>query len=246
MTKYIADRFIDEFNKQGIAVDCFRIETVDMQNITYFCYDALGIFYPVHALNAPEIVIKSAKLLPKSDGKNTFIIHTAGEDNKVNYASSDLLIKLLTGKGYNVFYNRLIEMPSNLIVKYDEAKVAGILSAANEDIPNIAGEIIKLTPYFMKESVFAKVLAFAGRAEWLGARILGKFFYIKSGCTRCGKCADNCPNRNIVMNEKSVSFMRRCGLCMRCIYLCPQNAVYIRRPFRFLRFEQWYDCEMFK
>jgi len=245
MTKYVADRFIIEFNKRQIAVDCVKIESANICDIDFSEYDVLGIAYPVHSFNAPEIAINFVKQLPKSNGMDTFIIHTAGEDSKINYASSDTLIKKLNKKGYNVFYNKLIEMPSNFIVKYDAAKVNSILDKATKNIPRITHDIMELTPCFMKKNLIAKVLAVIGKAEWFGARLLGKFFYTKSDCTRCGKCADNCPNQNIVMNEKAIDFMWRCGLCMRCAYQCPKNAIGIHQPFRFIRFDKWYDPEMF-
>jgi len=244
MTKFVVDRLIDELNKHEIIVDCFSIEAshdIDLEK-----YDALGIAYPVHAFNAPEIVMKFVGQLPQSNGMDTFIVHTAGEDHVSNYASSDFLIKKLRKRGYKVFYNRLIEMPSNFIVKYDAAKVSRMLARAKEDIPCIAQEIAKLTPHCMEKSRVAKTMAVLGRAEWLGARIAGKFFYAKRGCIHCKKCIDGCPNKNIIINRNSLHFKGRCGLCMRCVYQCPQNAIGIRQPLRFVRFDEWYDAKLFK
>jgi len=243
MTKYVVDRFANEFYKHQIAVYCFRIETAYLYDIAFSEYDVLGIAYPVHAFNAPEIVINFVKQSPKLNRMDTFIIHTAGEDNKLNYASSDLLIKKLNGKGYKVFYNKLIEMPSNFIVKYDAAKVNRLIEKANEDIPHIARDIMKLTPYFMRKSFIAAIMAVIGKTEWFAARIMGKFLYVKDNCNRCGKCVDNCPNKNIVPNNKSVGFKLRCGMCMRCVYQCPKGAICVRRPFRFIRFDKWYDLD---
>lgn len=132
------------------------------------------------------------------------------------------------------------------IYQYDEAKVNRIFDKAKESIPRIAQDIMTFTPFSMPKSPVGKSLAVIGRAEWLGARIVGKLFYAKSGCTRCGKCVDNCPNHNIALNQKSVVFKWRCGLCMRCICQCPKNLITIRQPFRFLRLNQWYNPEIFK
>ena len=54
MTKYVVDKFINEFNKHQVDVDCFRIEVVNICNINFSEYDAFGITYPVHAFNTPE------------------------------------------------------------------------------------------------------------------------------------------------------------------------------------------------
>ena len=244
LTEYVINQLFNEFKSRGASVDCFKIEKNGSGPVSG--YDLIGVAYPVHSFNAPKIVIDFAGQLPASNGTDTFIIHTAGEDNKINYASSNLLIRKLKRKGYKVFYNRLIEMPSNFIVKYEDAKVRGIIDQANKVLPGIAREIIELKPYSMEAGPGAKIISFLGRAEWPGAGFMGKCFYAKCGCTRCGKCADDCPNKNILMTGKGIRFKWHCGLCMRCVYRCPEEAIDVRQPFKFIRFDKWYDPELFK
>ena len=246
MTKYVVDKFVNEFEQNGAIVDSFRIEEPDAHKNSLSEYDVLGIAYPIHSFNAPKIVIDFVKQLPNSNGMNTFIIHTAGEENMINYASSDLLIKKLNKRGYKVFHNKLIEMPSNFVVKYEDERVKSILNKANEDIPHIANEIMELKHYDMQKTLRSKIITLIGRVEWFGARTLGKIYYADNNCVRCGHCINICPNKNIVMNKNSVCFKWRCGLCMRCIYQCPKNAISIRQPFKFIRFDSWYDERLFK
>ena len=246
MTKYIVDKLSGEFEKHRISVDCFKIEEAHTQDVSLHKYSALGIAYPIHAFNAPKIVIDFVNRLPKTSSMNTFIIPTAGEEHKINFASSDLLIKKLSMKGHKVFYNKLIEMPSNYITKHSEEKVIEILCKAKETIPNIAKRIIELKPCFMEKKLGSKVISFFGRVEWLGAPIMGKFYYAKRDCIRCGKCIHNCPNKNIVMSKKVIGFKWHCGMCMRCIYQCPRSAISIRQPFNFIQFDKWYDTRIFK
>ena len=243
-TKIVTGKLAHEFEKRGISVDCFRIEKAS--DISASEYDSIGIAYPVHSFNAPKIVINFVRQLPESNGTDTFIIHTAGEDHKINYASSNLLIRKINKKGYRVFYNRLIEMPSNFIVKYDDSRVTDLIKKAETDIPNIAQDIIELKPYTMNANIISNMLTFLGIVEWPGAHMLGKWFYAKDGCTRCGVCAGSCPNQNIELTERSVRFKWRCGLCMKCIYLCPVNVISIRQPFRFLCFDSWYAPDLFE
>jgi ferredoxin len=42
-------------------------------------------------------------------------------------------------------------------------------------------------------------------------------------CVKCGKCAKNCPARNISMKEQ-IEFDTKCISCQRCIHGCPVNA----------------------
>jgi len=250
-TGYVTERLSGEFKKRGISVDRIAIKKTKEGDFSGSLplsaapgYDAIGIAYPVHSFNAPKIVINFAGQLPTSNGVDTFIIHTAGEDNWINYSSSNLLIRKLNKKGYRVFYNKLVEMPSNFIVKYDDSKAEGMIEKVKEDIPQIAQDIIGLKPLSMNGNLISKLISVLGRAEWPGAHMLGKWFYTKAGCTRCGKCADNCPNQNIEMTDKAVRFKWRCGLCMKCIYLCPVSVISIRQPFKFICFDSWYAPDL--
>ena len=144
---------------------------------------------------------------------DVFLISTAGEDHPINYATSRLLIRILQRKHYHVFYDKLLAMPSNFAIKYDEEKVSQMLSAVNSNIPQIAQEITGLTPLRQTIGLRTKIMAFIGRAEWFGAVFI------------------------------RIRFGWHCGLCMRCLYLCPQHAIQVHRPFRFIRFDTWYQNE---
>jgi ferredoxin len=155
------------------------------------------------------------------------------------------MLIFLFRQGYQVFYDKLIEMPSNFVIKYDAAKIKRILDKANKTIPHIAEDIVTCTSYSLKKSLGSKVFSFIGKAEWYGAHVIGKFFYVKSDCIRCGKCMDNCPNQNIVMDEKYIFFKWNCCICMRCVYHCPKNAIRLHQPFGFIRFDKWYDLKAY-
>ncbi len=242
MTKYAVDQIARVLEGLSVKVDIYPIETTHIQDISLSVYDAVGIAYSVHAFNAPKIVINFAKQLPKAVSTNAFLICTAGEDHPINYASSRLLIRILQKKNYRVFYDKLLSMPSNFAIKFDEPKVEQQLSAVDSAAPQIAQEIASLVPCKQSSSAFTKVMAVIGRAEWFGAVFIGKAFYADQSCNHCGVCAKRCPNRNIVCGKRT-RFRWHCGLCMRCLYLCPQHAIWIHWPFRFIRFDSWYPNE---
>lgn len=242
MTKYVVEQIATELKRLSITIDVYPIETTPVQNISFGMYDAMGIAYPVHAFNAPKIVINFAKSLPVTESTDAFLLCTAGDDHPVNYASSRLLIHILQRKNYRVFYDRLLGMPSNFVIRYDEPKVERLLSAVNSAAPQIAREIASLTPRKQTSGFATKIASVLGRAEWFGALFIGKLFYADKSCNHCGVCAKNCPNRNIACGKR-IRFGWRCGLCMRCLYLCPRHAIRIRWPFRFIRFDSWYQNE---
>ncbi len=215
MTRYVVDKITQELEALDVAVDCYPIETAQIERIPLGAYDLLGIAYPVHAFNAPQIVINFAKQLPAAAACNVFLISTAGENNPVNYSSS------------------------NFAVKYDEPTAAKYLATATAETPQIAHDIA--TGAFDKRdgSILSKGMNLIGRAEWFGCVFIGKLFYADQQCNHCGLCAKSCPNQNIV-NGARLHFKWHCGLCMRCLYICPRHAIRVHQPFTFISFDEWY------
>ena len=243
MTKYVIDKLKHEFELLGLAVDVYFIETVKMESISPDSYDSIGIAYPVHAFNAPKIVIDFVKKLPEVKSLNTFVICTAGENSPLNFSSSALLIKILSRKGYRVFYDRLFEMPSNFFIKEGEVRVEEKIHKVSEEIPGSVQEIINLHPAKRKSNFLSGFITFLGRLEWLGLAICGNIFHATGKCVSCGLCAANCPNGNIVMGREKALFKRHCGLCMRCLYLCPNHCIEAFFLYKFISFNEWYKNE---
>ena len=49
-----------------------------------------------------------------------------------------------------------------------------------------------------------------------------------SKCTRCGMCRDDCPDRVIIVTDKSAEYTGQfCVKCGHCVAICPQGAVKI-------------------
>ena len=239
MTRYIVGRMTAEFEKRRVSADVFDMENVRARDISFQDYSAVGLAYPVHSFNAPKIVIDFAKGLPKIDPTGTFVISTAGGDSPANQASSDLLVGILRSKGFVVFFEKQFIMPSNFIVRDDDDTVLRKIEKANREIPDAIYGILGFISTRSRPGFVGKAASFFGRLEWIGARCMN--FYANNECDRCGLCAANCPNHNIVMDKERAVFRWNCGLCMRCIYLCPKRSVLIRFPFKSLALAKWYD-----
>jgi ferredoxin len=241
MTRYVVNTLKEELEKRSITCDIFDMDNVRTADVSIDSFDAVGIAYPVHSFNAPKIVIDYAKQLPTVNSLDMFIISTAGAYSRTNFASSRLLVRMMRKKGYSIYYDRQFIMPSNFIVKDDSDTVSAKLEKIITEIPSVADEIINRCHNMLKDSFLTRAIAFLGRAEWLGAKWMGRFFYTDDSCNHCGVCAADCPNRNISVENGLVRFKSYCGLCMRCLYICPSGSIKLRRPFRFLGFEHWYD-----
>jgi len=243
MTKYVIENLKCGLEAKQAIVDIFLIENVQIESISLSNYDIIGIAYPVHAFNAPRKVIDFAKKLQKINHLSTFIISTSAELNIINNSCSKLLIKILSKKGYNVFYDEQFEMPSNCVVKDSEEKVMNKINKIREQTPNTVNNLLNLTFQKQHTNILSKIMTIIGKSEWLGLLIFGKIFYVSKECTSCDICVINCPNQNIKIVKKIVKMNRHCGFCMRCVYLCPKHCIKTYRILKFIYFDKWYDNE---
>ena len=243
MTRYVVEKLKFGLEEQQAQADIFDLANTRIADVALESYDALGIAYPIHSFNAPKIVIDFARSLPQVNSLPAFIISTAGEYAAINFAAAKYVTRILHKKGFDVFYDRQFIMPCNFIIKFDADKVQQLLSEISSQVPTAVQEIINGAPFKQQSNFLARMMTFVGRGEWFGAKIMAKFYYTNKDCTHCSICADNCPNRNISVGKDYVRFHWHCGLCMRCLYICPRKALKVRRPFRFICLDSWYDNE---
>ena len=52
-----------------------------------------------------------------------------------------------------------------------------------------------------------------------------KPFRASNNCVSCGKCAKECPLKNIEMKDSLPQWHNECAMCLRCYQICPQHAV---------------------
>ena len=203
-------------------------------------FDLVGIGYPVHGFNAPQIVNDFCKALPKINvkaaaPKKTFIFKTSGEGLSFNNYSSQKIIRMMERKGYEFMTERHFVMPYNMIFRHSPQMVKSEYIYADAQVRlNVKelgeGRKNKLH-YFPLRYWFVPVV----RIEWLYARLQGPFMKVDMNkCTRCMKCVKECPVNNIVFNDAAggnkkafFKFGTDCILCVRCSFNCPQNAISI-------------------
>ena len=97
-TELTVRKWAAEAEKNNIQCDLFRFEEITDMKIDVSGYDKIGIAYPIHAFNAPRIVLKSAKKIVKSKAiKPFFAIMVSGEYMNLNH-SSHLKLKSILKK----------------------------------------------------------------------------------------------------------------------------------------------------
>jgi ferredoxin/flavodoxin len=219
----------DTLKSQGSVVTLVNIEDFleDNISISFDDYDLIGIAYPIYGFGTPNIIFELTDKFPTSKSKDLFLLKTGGDYISINHTASKKLIKKLDIKGYNVFYDRIIVMPSNWVVGYSDSLIKQLYNVVPDKVKHMAHDILTLTIRIYKPNIFLQLLSkgIFHLEETYGARFFGKSLIVKDTCINCGKCIKECPKNNIKLNNSKFKFSGNCIMCMRCIYNCPQNAI---------------------
>jgi len=188
-------------------------------------YDLVALGFPVHAFNAPEIVVRFAKVLPASK-KPCFLFTTSGEGVRLNDVSTRLPARILEKKGYRVLSVRHYVMPYNIIFRHSDAMVRQMVLYAKALVPLHASDVLKENKETLRYPLWERVLSFLFRIEWPFCRIEGLMMHADPHtCTLCKACVARCPMHGISVKNKRIHFSSACCICLRCSLDCPQNAI---------------------
>lgn len=231
-TKKVAEEYKKNFERLGSECDLFPLPLKQIPNLTE--YDKVGFGYPIHSFNAPEIMLKFAKSLPKvkrKDGgslKSAFILKSSGEPVKMSRVSSLKLIGILKRRGFEVKNEYQYVMPYNMIFRHTDHTAYVMWQTAKALIPVDCDEIINGTPHAEKKMTLGHLFAWVLRAEHWGAHVIGVGYKVKKkDCISCGLCAKSCPAGNIKMVNGKPKFGSKCYICARCSFNCPKDCISI-------------------
>jgi ferredoxin/flavodoxin len=242
-TQVVTELLAEAFERHGAQVEVARIEHV-LQGQARFdpeAYDLVGIGHPTHCFDAPRIVYDFVDTLPQAEHKRTFIFKTAGDFISVNNTASKTVSRQLERKGYDVFYDRIVCMPTNWAMKYDDEFSKQLCYVAIAKVEHMAGEILAGQSRNPRVNPLLRWTArLLSRGEDWGARRFGKRLAVTDACTDCDTCIDNCPTNNIHRENGQIAFGNECVWCMRCIYACPQQAI-VPRSAKFCVLKDGYD-----
>lgn len=226
-TELTVKKWASEAQKYDIHCDLFRFEEITDKAIDPQGYDKVGIAYPIHAFNAPKIVLKSAKKFVKSETKKAFFaIMVSGEYMNLNHSSHLKLKSIL--KKRNLFleseYHYL--MPYNMIFRHTEKRAFEMYQTMNSLVElDVKDYFVDERPHKLNKHIWARPLIWAFRIEQVYGPLYGKMLRInKKKCIKCMKCVNSCPLQNIEYKGDKFKFHWQCTLCTRCSFNCPTNA----------------------
>jgi ferredoxin len=203
--------------------------------------DLIVLLFPVHAFDSPEPIYNWIKTLPLSNGLPVAVISiSAAGEYWINRASRSGSIKALTLKGYDVFYERMVIMPFNMIIATKNTISIRLLQVLPIKAANTTIEILSKKRRRAYPPLKSRILTYLFKIEKPCVKFFGKELTTRKSCTLCGHCVHDCPMGNIQMKSKKIKFGWHCIACLRCIYACPAKAIYPRIS-RFMVVKGGYD-----
>ena len=223
-TRYVAEAFEKELLANNIVVDVqdLRVRAPELSNR----YDMLIICYVVHASNPPRPIIDWVEM-QKDIGKiPTIVISVSGGGQITPNKGAHVAIKrVLKRKKFNVFYEKMIVMPSNWTIPTKPEIGQALIDVLPLKVAYIVHDILDRKNVFIKPGVGNRIISFLCRLEWKGSKYFGKDIKVNDNCIGCSICEKNCPVGNIENSKVKPQFLDKCVLCLNCIYSCPQKAL---------------------
>ena len=224
-TKRVLDIAKDTLLKQGHIVNEYDVSKDDIVCLSET--DAIIIFYPIYAFNAPKLLINYVKKIDKSVNKIPCIImKQSGEYLFFNRASSIYLTRLLKRRNIVVTNEYHYLMPYSFIFRHSDYMAYRMYSTMENLVPIDLEHFLNHEEAHIDRFFLSGLFAFIFRIQWLGGKLNGIFYKVdKEKCIGCNKCIDNCPNHNITFKDGEYKFNFSCLMCQRCVMYCPTHAI---------------------
>ncbi len=243
-TAIVANAFQKALEAQGKFVINYEINK--RNSITSDEEDMLILIFPVHAFNAPEPVYEYIHAIDTVNKIPAVVISVSGGGEITpNTACRLHCIKRLEKKGFSVIYEKMIVMPSNWIVPTIDGLAVRLLEILPDKIEKILNDLFLGVNRRTKPNFLNKLLAYLGEFEKYGARFFGKKIKVNQNCNGCGWCEKACTRANITLTNGGPNFNNGCSLCLKCIYGCPQKALFPGIG-KFIVIKQGYNLDAIK
>lgn len=196
-----------------------------------FTYEAakIGFIFPVHFLDAPQIVREFLKNIKITGNPYVFAVATCGGEIGKTFQTINILLDLQNRKLHSEFS---LVLPSNSIIMEDKSSTPEEIDRLIKNSEVRINEIIEIITNNEIEKFIPTRVSFKNRfGSWMGRFFLYRIFNDRrfkvdnEKCIRCGTCVSVCPMNNIEIVDDKVTYNHNCECCLACIHWCPRNAI---------------------
>lgn len=235
-TKKIADTFEDLLMERGCFVTKHSLdlseykENKDKYKEILDDIDLVILFYAVYAMDAPIPVYDWLDNIPIVNKKPLAVISVSGGGEVwPNTSCRVQCIKEAEKHGFNVFYENMMVMPSNIAVSGNDHANMWLLKSIPQKAKAMIDDICSEKRRRTGLKISTRILYFLSKLEQRYSKDFAKMLRAKETCSGCGWCEKNCPRQNIEIENKKPIFKEKCIACLRCVYGCPTKSLYINK-----------------
>lgn len=227
-TRRVCEALLEEAKCHGVESEIYAVRKGETPPAPEG-FDGVILGYPVHAFNAPAALLKFIKKMPKrkkGERLPVWLVRSSGEPLRLNDASGILPARRLKRRGYAVKGEFSYIMPYNIIFRHSDKMAARMWRANCNLIERDAQTLASGEGSRPRVGLLRRFVSFVLRIEHIAMPVLGKCFRAnKKKCIGCGKCANVCPQGNIIMKDGKPKFGGSCVGCMGCAFSCPTDAI---------------------
>ncbi|MGL4911132.1 MAG: EFR1 family ferrodoxin, partial [Romboutsia sp.] len=180
----------------------------------------------------------------KKESKTCIVYHTLGDEKHRD--SRIYLAKVVKNKGFDVVINTSIQMPNNyyhiMFKRESDEEMKNILSSRENIVDNIVNDFVNnnRSDINYKKSTLGSKIVYNGFLMYAKKYARRKFSLDKEKCIECRICQEQCPTKNITINNNKLDFSNKCIGCEKCIHRCPTEAIlYNKKPFTSYKIEKY-------
>jgi ferredoxin len=240
-TSYVAHYLARKLGHLPIEICLKSVERQPAQTAAGF--DVLAFGFPIYACDSPSFLHGYLSRLVPGDGRGAFVFSTQGAFPGGAVTHN---LRRLAERGYVPLGGGTIAMPGSDGLALVRKNSWFARSALNKDYDHLKSADRLATR--MAETLMALCQgqppeahrqelsrgSVSRASDWVWAYlydlVCDRFrtrFRADGRCAGCGLCARICPVNNVEMRSGRAHIGDLCGLCMRCLHNCPQEAIQI-------------------
>lgn len=182
-------------------------------------FEKIIIVTPIYSFGMPTCVYN---LLPTLN-KTTELIVVQNYGGMVGGADY-LMFEYASELGLNIKSIYTIKMPENFTLTFTVPKfyLKQVLKQSKGKIEKVANDILNGNYTLPKKKKTKKQLYLKNKSNW---HLIGEAFSTNNNCTKCKKCIELCPAKNIYFENNEIKFSNKCQACLGCYHRCPNKAI---------------------
>lgn len=221
-SKYVANKLGELMKDEVREIPCCEIDKD--------C-ESLGIVFPVYAWGLPKVIDEFIGSLRGVKAKYVWTVMTCGDD--MGFADK-VMRRGLVKNGLKLDAAFSVQMPNTYVClpgfDIDSDDVARKKVEDTDKKLHLIAEKVgkKETTTDVHRGVMPFTKTYILRPLFNSTLVTDKYFKTNADCNKCGKCAKECPLKNIVLTDKAHSpeWKGLCTGCLRCYHQCPQHALH--------------------